>query len=805
MEFDMKKKLIVATAIVLLLAMSVTMFAGCDEIFKKNDKRDAQQVVASVSYDSEKFGTLTDNVYKYELASSFNSYAYYYVNYYGMTYEAAAKNIAQSLAQQKLLVLFARDKVAQLEGKTTLPDGIADLLSASEKNKAIEDTNSSLLDSLVSVVKNLVTEDNANTSTSDTKKDDTKTEVTDPVYVRFNSNGGSSVDKQKVQKGAFAKEPTDPTKDGYTFYGWYANEDFSGAEFDFEKTAIDANVTLYAKWEKYVAPRTELPKAEEEDDYDPDKDEGITIADTFFSDAYKAKLLDSNDTESLFTTKFLEADFVDNIIVDEGKQLVDVLKDYIREGLAEMSTNLKNNLYKNTVEECYDYYLKAQHQSLLVARLKRMVNKSTSVSEAEIKAEFNAQVAKNKETFAGSDSSYESALTSTLNKTYYHPADDRGYGFVINILFKLDDESMKKLNEMATDNPENAEAILLERNRLLSKMTAYVANPKYDSTAVVEDAEGKKLDLRDPMTDPNNPYNNVGKTADAKYQVEGGNNYNKIVSFEKNAETGKYEIKFNATEHPAMAYLMEKVSVFDTADQVGLINQIHYSLNQVKKAVKAGDLTKEEGVYWLREVAKTWAYLVSDDPGATSKDSNNNGLGYLVSPEGKDSSFLADFTDYARKLVAAGTGSFSNGTVTEGMFKGDLVNGEFAGNNKAFVVADSFISDGKATANDKAYAGVFVLLNSYTVWDANNISSDAEKKDDVLGSMSDNTLPGNYVMTFAKNGKDVKTLYDVIKDTILEAKKNDIYNEEVNGMFEKNKDGIKYYDKVIAQLYKDLT
>lgn len=799
MEFDMKKKLIVATAIVLLLAMSVTMLAGCDEIFKKNDKRDAQQVVASVSYDSEKFGTLTDNVYKYELASSFNSYAYYYVNYYGMTYEAAAKYIAQSLAQQKLLVLFARDKVAQLEHKTTLPEGIADLLSASEKNKAIEDTNSSLLDSLVSVVKNLVTEDNANTSTSDTKKDDTTTEVTDPVYVRFNSNGGSSVDKQKVQKGAFAKEPTDPTKDGYTFYGWYESEDFSGAEFDFEKTAIDANVTLYAKWEKHVAPRTELPKAEEEDDYDPDKNEGITIADTFFSDAYQAKLLDSNDTESLFTTKFLEADFVDNIIVDEGKQLVDVLKDYVREGLAEMSTNLKNNLYKNTVEECYDYYLKAQHQSLLVARLKRMVNKSTDVSEAEIEAEFKAQVAKNKETFAGSDSSYESALTSTLNKTYYHPADDQGYGFVINILFKLDDEGMKKLNEMATNNPENAEAILLERNRLLANLKVYVSNPKYDSTATVEDADGKKLDLRDPMTDPNNPYNNVGKTADAKYQVEGGNNYNQIVEFKKVDD--KYQIVYNATEHPAMAYLSDKVPVFDKDGQTGLINQIHYSLNQVKKAVAARDLTKEEGVYWLREVATTWAYLVSDDTGATSSSSNNNGLGYLVSPEGKDSSFLADFTDYARKLVAAGTGSFSNGTVTDGMFKGDLVNGEFAGNNKAFVVADSLVSDGKATASSSAYAGVFVLLNSYTVWDDANVKSGSENP--TLPTTG--ILPMDYVMTFAKDSADVKTLHDVIKDTILEAKKNDIYNEEVNGMFEKSKDGIKYYDKVIAQLYKDLT
>lgn len=103
----MKKKLIVATALVLVFAISMTLFVGCDEIFKKNDKRDAQQVVASVTYNGE-FGKQTENVYKFELASSFNSYAYYYVNYYGMTYEAAANSLAQSLAQQKLLVLFAK-------------------------------------------------------------------------------------------------------------------------------------------------------------------------------------------------------------------------------------------------------------------------------------------------------------------------------------------------------------------------------------------------------------------------------------------------------------------------------------------------------------------------------------------------------------------------------------------------------------------------------------------------------------------------------------------------------------------------
>ena len=266
MEFNMKKKLIVATAIVLLLAMSMTLLVGCDEIFKKNDKRDAQQVVASVTYTGD-FGTQTENVYKFELASSFNSYAFYYVKYYGMTYEAAANYLAQSLAQQKLLTLFAKEKVAKLKNMTALPSSIAELLSASEKNKAIEDTNKSLLDSLVSTVESLITEDNANTSTSDSKKDNTTTKVTDPVYVRFESNGGSSVEKQKIQKDTVAKEPSDPTKDGYTFYGWYVDKEFNGEEFDFENTKITETTTLYAKWEKYLAPRTELPAEEEEDDF----------------------------------------------------------------------------------------------------------------------------------------------------------------------------------------------------------------------------------------------------------------------------------------------------------------------------------------------------------------------------------------------------------------------------------------------------------------------------------------------------------------------------------------------------------
>lgn len=64
--------------------------------------------------------------------------------------------------------------------------------------------------------------------------------------VTFNSNGGSAVTSQTVKKNELARQPTNPVLKGYTFDGWYtaAND---GQKFDF-KTAITANITLYAHW-----------------------------------------------------------------------------------------------------------------------------------------------------------------------------------------------------------------------------------------------------------------------------------------------------------------------------------------------------------------------------------------------------------------------------------------------------------------------------------------------------------------------------------------------------------------------------
>ena len=788
----MKKKLILATAIVLLLAISVTMFVGCDEIIKKNEERDAMQIVATVNY-----GDKTDYVYKYELQSVFNSYAYAYVNYYGMTYEEVADTLVKSLAQQKLLNMFALYKVAELQGKS-VPLKAEDLLSKSEKNKAINDSNDSMLSTLVSIVEDLVTEDNANAGGNNIgKSDETKVEVTkeNETYVRFVTNGATAIEKQIIAKGTKANEPDAPTKTGYTFYGWYQTEDFSGEEFDFD-TAVNNDIVLYAKWVKHTDARTQRPEVEEEDDYAPDSDDvpEKKMAKKFFSAEYQGEML--KEDGDIFVDNFLKADFAKNIVFDENETtLVAVLKDYIGEGLADMKKQLMSNLHKTTVEDCYEYYLNSQMQSLLITRLKRLVENQVTVDAAEIEKQFNNAVAKNIESYKDSESGYQSALTGSLSGTYYHPTKD--YGFVINILLKLNDDDMKTLTDFAKEFPGHGAEAMNLRNQLIADMKVKVSNPNYKADSKIEDKDGNEIEVRDADTDARNPYNKVGKTDSNPYDnsqeykhADGtyGNDYSQIVSFEQVG--GKYQVVFKATQHSSMAYLIEEVPAFDKDGKVGIIHQIQNSFEQVKDA----NLEYAQEVYWLREVATAWAYIVGDDSGAVTSSSNNNGLGYLITPEGQDSSYLSDFTDYARELIKKGTGSFCTNDTTD-------FSSSFAGNNNAYVIADNLITekDGQYSISNSsnAYAGVFVLLNSYTVWDAANLTNGATLDE------TTKTLPLDYVITFGKDADDVKTIKQTIEDTLKAAKSTDKYNSLVNDMLNSEKDKIKYNDKVIKEVWKD--
>ncbi|WP_058308639.1 InlB B-repeat-containing protein [Gracilibacillus massiliensis] len=67
--------------------------------------------------------------------------------------------------------------------------------------------------------------------------------------VLFESNGGSSVEPIAVEKGGLIDRPDTPTKEGYSFAGWYQDDSFTEA-WDFEANTVTEDITLYAKWQK---------------------------------------------------------------------------------------------------------------------------------------------------------------------------------------------------------------------------------------------------------------------------------------------------------------------------------------------------------------------------------------------------------------------------------------------------------------------------------------------------------------------------------------------------------------------------
>jgi uncharacterized repeat protein (TIGR02543 family) len=777
----MKKRLAITLALVLILVFALGAFVGCDEIFKRNDERDANQIVATVTY-----GNQIGHVTKGELAASFNAYAYSYVYYYGLTYEQAADYIVKSLAQRELLVLFAKEYILEEYVKQGwLPAGsvpelteIEDLLTRSEINHAIEHTNEDLLSSLGTIIDGLFTDDTYNEGKNNESEE--KVEVTDPVKVKFDTLGGSAVEDQKIQKGTKATEPTAPTKANFSFYGWYTQDGSEsgdyGTKFDFD-TAVNETITLYAKWVEYRAPRATKPEEEkDEHDFDADNnDPSIEIEAKFFDAEYVARIK-SKDVELTLESNIDDKDF----------------ENYVDRGIAKLQENLKSNFRD------YDYYLENQMKTLLVEKLERYVGKLVEVEQAEVEERFAKLVDANREAFGVSDTAFSSALTSALTTTYFHKTtvdtNNSGYGFVVNILLKLNKEDTDYLADLVNAGNLPTENILAIRDQKINAMMVTVSNPDYDPNEDVDynldgvvDSLDKEIakEMVDPMTDETNPYNQ----ANTAYSQN--NDYNNLVKFGKNAD-GEWEITYGAVECPTMAYLITEVPALGAN---GVVEQIYNSFETVKGYVTAGEMTHVEGIYWLNQVATAWVYLVGDDSGMTSTQSNNGGLGYLITPDGEDSSYLDEFTELARGLIKNGIGSYSiDGTATKDNF---------------YTVADSFI-EGRNTQN--AYAGIFVLLCSYKAWDdtAYTVVENADGTySEQLVTLTQNAdgsgvLPMGYVVSYGKTLEDCVTVGEQVATNLEDGMKADRYNQVANAFGIEYTKNIVYNTKVYKSLWKDL-
>ena len=75
-------------------------------------------------------------------------------------------------------------------------------------------------------------------------------DLRDPGFtVSFDSRGGSDVPAQTQMYGELLEVPEPPTREGYSFTGWYTDTACL-ILWNVEERTIESEMTLYAGWEK---------------------------------------------------------------------------------------------------------------------------------------------------------------------------------------------------------------------------------------------------------------------------------------------------------------------------------------------------------------------------------------------------------------------------------------------------------------------------------------------------------------------------------------------------------------------------
>ena len=75
-------------------------------------------------------------------------------------------------------------------------------------------------------------------------------EMRNPGFtITFDSKGGTDVPSQQQMQGELLELPEPPTREGYTFTGWYKDHACMEA-WNVKEDTIQSELTLYAGWEK---------------------------------------------------------------------------------------------------------------------------------------------------------------------------------------------------------------------------------------------------------------------------------------------------------------------------------------------------------------------------------------------------------------------------------------------------------------------------------------------------------------------------------------------------------------------------
>lgn len=548
-----------------------------------------------------------------------------------------------------------------------------------------------------------------------------------------------------------------------------SNEDFLTVDeirYCIEKT----NKTFEDSWQQLIS---DLEDEQEQNSGDSDEEEEKTEEDEDLLEARPGReeeeesdeyvdqgLTDKNELPEKF------ADYVNDKISSEEDE--DAQKN-MQSALNDLNKNLESS-YKD-----YDYYLNSYYETRILEKYEEMLGESLpEITDDEI----NTYYTKLKNTQISNyidESAYSSALSSATNLIYH---TTKGYSQVRSILLKFSEDQTAAL--------ENVQSLLEGNDTAIENYRALLA---LGSDVVSSD----ELGIYENLTD-NGIKVNVSNP-----------DYNADEDELKDAYTDL------GVDYRVILYAMAN-DIAEKADK----------LVEAAKAQGITDADQLEAVrnYALSEAVTDWLYLVNDDEGMFESDT------YTVTPDGSSSTYVEEYTVLARKLAAQGAGSYYNEsannfkegvalsyTVEEGKTPTELLE---QANGKTYSISsevmkstdenDEELSTTVYTLKTEEGNEISFIVNDYGIHvvfvkslflDDSQSSAITEIKDEdgeVKGCLVglDYKYSTEVKVEYVKdeNGDktdeikeitvEIKTVKEVLKESIKDGKISDNYNDEMN-------------------------
>ena len=382
-----------------------------------------------------------------------------------------------------------------------------------------------------------------------------------------------------------------------------SNEDFLTVDeirYCIEKT----NKTFEDSWQQLIS---DLEDEQAQNSGDSDEEEEETEEDEDLLEARPGREEEEESDEyvdqGLTDKNELPEKFVDYVNDKISSEEDEDAQKNMQSALNDLNKNLESS-YKD-----YDYYLNSYYETRILEKYEEMLGESLpEITDDEI----NTYYTKLKNTQISNyidESAYSSALSSATNLIYH---TTKGYSQVRSILLKFSEDQTAALKNVQSLLEGNDTAI--ENYRALLALGSDVVS-------------SEELGIYENLTD-NGIKVNVSNP-----------DYNADEDELKDAYTDL------GVDYRVILYAMAN-DIAEKADK----------LVEAAMALGITDADQLEAVrnYALSEAVTDWLYLVNDDDGMFESDT------YTVTPDGSSSTYVEEYTVLARKLAAQGAGSYYN-------------------------------------------------------------------------------------------------------------------------------------------------